>query len=141
MDVLRTAPCTATPCGYEIVTHGGRTRTGIDALAWAKKGEALGAGELVVNSIDADGTKAGYEITLTRMIAEGGAHSGHCLGRRRNAGTSLRVLTEGKADAALIASILHYKEYTVRAIKQELRGRGIKVTDGVGRIYFSASLF
>jgi imidazole glycerol-phosphate synthase subunit HisF len=111
MDVLRVGVSPATPSGYEIVTHGGRTRTGIDALAWAKKGEQLGAGELVINSIDADGTKTGYELTLTRMIAEavripviasgGGGIPEHLYD----------VLTEGKADAALIASILHYDEY------------------------------
>jgi cyclase len=124
---LRVGASPATPSGYEIVTHGGRTRTGMDALAWAKKGEQLGAGELVVNSIDADGTKTGYEITLTRMIAEnvhipviasggGGAPEHLC-----------EVLTEGKADAALIASILHYGEYRLRDIKEYLHKRGVKV--------------
>jgi imidazole glycerol-phosphate synthase subunit HisF len=127
MDVLKSGASEATPSGYEIVTHGGRTRTGIDALAWAKKGEKLGAGELVVNSIDADGTKTGYEIKLTRMIAEsvripviasgGGGAPEHLY----------KVLTEGKADAALIASILHYQEYDLRDIKRYLRGKGIKV--------------
>jgi imidazole glycerol-phosphate synthase subunit HisF len=127
MDVLRSGVSPATPSGYEIVTHGGRTRTGIDALLWAKKGERLGAGELVVNSIDADGTKAGYEIALTRMIAGavripviasgGGGAPEHLY----------EVLTEGKADAALIASILHYGEYRLRDIKEYLHKRGIKV--------------
>jgi imidazole glycerol-phosphate synthase subunit HisF len=127
MDVLRVGASPATPSGYEIVTHGGRTRTGIDALSWAKKGEQLGAGELVVNSIDADGTKEGYELRLTRMIAEavripviasgGGGAPEHLY----------EVLTEGKADAALIASILHYGEYRLRDIKEYLHKRGIKV--------------
>ncbi|MGA2507696.1 MAG: imidazole glycerol phosphate synthase subunit HisF [Chitinispirillaceae bacterium] len=127
MDVLRVGVSPASPCGYEIVTHGGRTRTGIDALSWAKKGEQLGAGELVVNSIDADGTKTGYELTLTRIIAEavripviasgGGGAPEHLYD----------VLTKGKADAALIASILHYGEYRLRDIKEYLHKRGIKV--------------
>ena len=127
MDVLRVGASETTPSGYEIVTHGGRTRTGLDALAWAKKGERLGAGELVVNSIDADGTKSGYELTLTRMIAEavripviasgGGGAPEHLYD----------VLTEGKADAALVASILHYREYSLRDIKSYLRKKGIKV--------------
>jgi cyclase len=127
MDVLRSGISAATPSGYEIVTHGGRTRTGLDALAWAKKGESLGAGELVVNSIDADGTRAGYEIRLTRMIAEavripviasgGGGEPEHLH----------EVLTEGRADAALIASILHYEEHRLREIKKYLHEKGIKV--------------
>ncbi len=70
MDVRRVDPTNEIPSGYEIVINGGITPTGIDALGWAKKGEELGAGELVVNSIDADGTKDGYELTLTRLIAD-----------------------------------------------------------------------
>ena len=127
MDVRRVPPSFEIPSGYEIVIRGGRTPTGLDALAWAKQGEELGAGELVVNSIDADGTKAGYEIRLTRLIAElvhipviasgGGGIPEHLY----------EVLTEGHADAAVVASMLHYGEYTVGAIKEYLTGRGIKV--------------
>lgn len=127
MDVLRVSPSSAIPSGYEIVIHGGRTRTGLDAIEWARRGEDLGAGEIVVNSIDADGTKAGYELTLTRRIAEtvsvpviasgGGGRPEHLYD----------VLTEGRADAALVASMLHYGEYTVHEIKEYLAGRGIKV--------------
>jgi cyclase len=127
MDVLRTGISARTPSGYEIVTHGGRTRTGLDALAWAKQGEKLGAGELVVNSIDADGTRAGYDIALTRMIAEGVGIPVIASGGGGNPDHLHEVLTVGKADAALVASILHYKEYTVRNIKRALRERGIKV--------------
>jgi cyclase len=127
MDVLRTGVSACTPSGYEIVTHGGRTRTGLDALAWAKRGEKLGAGELVVNSIDADGTRAGYEIALTRMIAEGVGIPVIASGGGGNPDHLHEVLTDGKADAALVASILHYKEFTVRDIKRALRERGIKV--------------
>jgi imidazole glycerol-phosphate synthase subunit HisF len=127
MDILRVGASSATPSGYEIVTHGGRTRTGIDALAWAKKGEQLGAGELVVNSIDADGTKTGYEIKLTRMIAEAVRIPVIASGGGGKPEHLYEVLTEGKADAALIASILHYDEYLLRDIKEYLHKRGIKV--------------
>ena len=70
MDILKAEQCRETPSGYEVVINGGRKPMGIDALTWALRGEQLGAGELVINSIDADGTKQGYEINLTRMIAE-----------------------------------------------------------------------
>lgn len=129
MDVLRVEATDKVPSGYEIVINGGRTRTGIDALWWARKGERLGAGEICLNSIDADGTKDGYEIRLTRMIstnvsipviASGGAgHPEHLCG----------VLTEAKADAALIASITHYGEYTIRQLKNYMQEHGVKVRE------------
>ena len=127
MDVLKSAPSSSLPSGYEIVIDGGRTRTGKDALAWAHEGEKRGAGELVVNSIDADGTKAGYEIFLTSMIsnsvripviASGGAGTPEHLSE---------VLSEGKADAALVASMLHYGEYTISEIKSHLNANGHQV--------------
>jgi cyclase len=127
MDVLRSGVRAATPSGYEIVTHGGRTRTGIDALAWAKNGEKLGAGELVVNSIDADGTKTGYEIALTRLIAENVGIPVIASGGGGTPEHLYEVLTEGRADAALIASILHYREHRLRDIKEALRRNGVKV--------------
>ena len=127
MDVLKSAPSSSLPSGYEIVIDGGRTRTGMDALAWAHEGEKRGAGELVVNSIDADGTKAGYEICLTSMIsnsvripviASGGAGTPEHLSE---------VFSEGKADAALVASMLHYGEYTIAEIKSHLSASGHQV--------------
>ena len=127
MDVLKSAPSPSLPSGYEIVIDGGRTRTGKDALAWAHEGEKRGAGELVVNSIDADGTKAGYEIFLTSMIsnsvripvvASGGAGTPEHLSE---------VFSEGKADAALVASMLHYGEYTISEIKSHLNANGHQV--------------
>ncbi len=127
MDVLKVETSSAIPSGYEIVVHGGRTPTGIDALWWAREGERLGAGELCVNSIDADGTKQGYEMTLTEMIASnvgipviasGGAGAPEHLAD---------VLSAGKADAALIASITHYGEYTIRQLKDYLHENGVKV--------------
>ena len=127
MDVLKSAPSSSLPSGYEIVIDGGRTRTGKDALAWAHEGEKRGAGELVVNSIDADGTKAGYEILLTSMIsnsvripvvASGGAGTPKHLSE---------VFSEGKADAALVASMLHYGEYTISEIKSHLSADGHQI--------------
>jgi cyclase len=127
MDILAVPVSASTPSGYEIVTHGGRTRTGMDAIEWAKRGQQLGAGEIVVNSIDADGTKQGYEIQLTRMIAEAVGIPVIASGGGGTPDHLYRVLTEGKADAALIASILHFGEYSIREIKLFLQNKGIKV--------------
>jgi cyclase len=127
MDVLRVGPSPETPSGYEIVTHGGRNRTGRDALAWAKQGEALGAGELVVNSIDADGTREGYELRLTRMLADAVSIPIIASGGAGKPEHLADVLTDGHADAALVASMVHYGEYTVSGLKQYLGTRGIKV--------------
>lgn len=127
MDVLRVPKSAQTPSGYEIVIHGGRTRTGLDALQWAQRGEALGAGEIVVNSIDADGTQQGYELTLTRKIAESVSIPVIASGGGGTPEHLYAVLTEGKADAALVASMLHYGEYTVAQIKTYLAARGVKV--------------
>lgn len=127
MDVLRVKPTAKVASGYEIVINGGRTRMGLDAVEWAKRGEELGAGELVVNSIDADGTKEGYELTLTRMIAEAVTIPVIASGGGGKPKHLFDVLTEGKADAALVASMLHYGEYTVGEIKSYLAGRGLKI--------------
>lgn len=127
MDVSRVEQSTQVPSGYEIVIHGGRTRTGRDALAWARQGEELGAGELVVNSIDADGTQAGYELALTRMVAEAVRIPVIASGGAGEPSHLADVLTEGKADAALVASIVHYGQYSVGDLKRHLHERGIKV--------------
>jgi imidazole glycerol-phosphate synthase subunit HisF len=127
MDVLRVIPTPQIPSGYEIVINGGRMPMGIDAIEWAKRGEELGAGELVVNSIDADGTKDGYEITLTRTIAEAVTIPVIASGGGGSPEHLYDVLTEGKADAALVASILHYGEYTVSEIKHDLADRGLNI--------------
>ena len=127
MDVKQVEPSAQTPSGYEIVIHGGRKYTGIAALWWAQEAERLGAGEICLNSIDADGTQDGYEITLTALvsgsvgipvIASGGAGKPEHLAE---------VLTRGRADAALIASMVHYRTYTVAEIKNNLAGQGVKV--------------
>jgi cyclase len=127
MDVKQVEKSSGIPSGYEIVINGGRTPMGIDALAWAIEGEKLGAGELVVNSIDADGTKAGYEINLTRMIAEAVSIPVIASGGAGKPEHLYEVLTEGKADAALVASMVHFGEYKCSELKQYLHDRGIKM--------------
>jgi len=127
MDVKEVEASAKIPSGYEMVIHGGRVFTGVDALWWAKEAENLGAGEICLNSIDADGTREGYEIKLTRLIstnvnipviASGGAGKPEHL---------KDVLTSGKADAALIASMVHYRYYTISEIKNYLQGSGVKI--------------
>jgi cyclase len=127
MDIRAAPPTPEIPSGYEIVIRGGRTPMGIDAIEWAKQGEDLGAGELVVNSIDADGTKAGYELKLTRMIADAVRIPVIASGGGGKPEHLYDVLTEGRADAALVASILHYDEYKICELKDHLRQRGVKV--------------
>jgi len=127
MDVKRVGPSGAIPSGYEIVINGGRTATGLDALAWARQGETLGAGEICLNSIDADGTRDGYELTLTALISENVNIPVIASGGAGSIDHIHEVLTTGKADAALVASIVHYNTYTVREIKEALHGRGVQV--------------
>jgi cyclase len=127
MDVLAVPTSESIPSGYEIVIHGGRTHTGIDALQWARRGVELGAGELVVNSIDTDGTREGYAIALTRMIADAVPVPVIASGGAGKPEHLYEVLTEGHADAALVASMVHYGEYTVSALKDYLIGRGLKI--------------
>jgi cyclase len=112
---------------YEIVTHGGRRRTGMDALEWAQRGVELGAGELVVNSIDADGTHQGYELRLTRNIADAVSVPVVASGGAGSPNHMFEVLTEGGADAALAAGIFHFGEFTVADAKRYLAERGVAV--------------
>ncbi len=100
---------------------------GFDALAWAKEGEKLGAGEICLNSIDADGSQQGYEMTLTPLISENVDIPVIASGGAGNIDHMYDVLTSGKADAALIASIVHYGTYTIKQIKDELDARGVKM--------------
>ena len=127
MDAKKVEASERIPTGYEIVIHGGRTYMGMDALAWAKEGEALGAGEICLNSIDADGSQQGYEMTLTPLISENVNIPVIASGGAGNIGHMCEVLTKGKADAALVASIVHYGTCTIRQIKDELDARGVKV--------------
>lgn len=127
MDVKRVERSKNIPSGYEIVIDGGRKYIGIDALWWAKEAENLGAGEICLNSIDADGTKCGYERTITPLISENVNIPVIASGGAGNIDHIYQVLTEGKADAALIASMVHYGSYTIRQIKEELYRKGVKV--------------
>jgi cyclase len=127
MDVKRVTPRAAVPSGYEVVINGGRTFMNQDALEWAARCEALGAGELCVNAIDADGTREGYELTLTRAVAEAVRIPVIASGGAGSPAHMYDALTEGKASAALIASIVHYGRYGIADIKQYLAGRGCKV--------------
>ena len=127
MDVRQTATSRATPSGYEIVINGGRVPTGRDAREWALEGERLGCGELVVNSIDADGTRAGYAIGLTRLLSEAVRVPVIASGGAGEPEHLHEVLTAGKADAALVASMVHYGDYTVSELKRHLHGRGVKM--------------
>jgi cyclase len=127
MDVRRVPHSREIPSGYEIVINGGRTPMGLDAIEWARRGEQLGAGELVVNSIDADGTRGGYEIELTRSVADSVRIPVIASGGAGQPEDLYRVLTEGHADAALVASLVHYGDYSVGELKQYLAARGVKV--------------
>jgi imidazole glycerol-phosphate synthase subunit HisF len=127
IDVRRAPRSADLPSGFEIVTHGGRRPTGRDALAWVHEAVERGAGEVVVNSIDADGTKAGYDLELTGevvsrvpvpVVASGGAGSLEDI---------YEVLATAGADAALVASVVHFGQLTIGQIKESLAGRGIAV--------------
>jgi cyclase len=124
MDALRDP---AMPSGYRVVIDGGRTPTQRDALEWAREAERLGAGEIVLNSIDADGTGEGYELTVTRMISEGVGIPVVASGGAGTPAHLAAVLTEGRADAALIASMVHYGQYSVPQIKTFLSAQGIPI--------------
>ena len=127
MDVKRVKPSATIPTGYEMVINGGRTYTGIDALKWAKEAEGLGAGEICLNSIDADGTLDGYELTLTSLVSESVNIPVIASGGAGNIDHIYEVLTRGRADAALVASIIHYETCSIREIKETLHARGVKV--------------
>ena len=127
MDPVKSSKC---PCGYEITTRGFREFTGMDAVEWAKRAADLGAGEIVVNSVDADGTRQGFELELTRMIAEavdvpvvasGGAGSPDHL---------VTVFRDAKADAAIVAGMIHSGEYTIADIKRVMSEAGVPTRMG-----------
>lgn len=124
MDAKRDS---AMKSGYRVFINGGRVATGLDALEWAIEAEKRGAGEIVLNSIDADGTRDGYEIPLTRMISERVSIPVVASGGAGTPAHMAQVLTHGKADAALIASMVHSGDYTVGSIKKELAEQGIPV--------------
>ena len=115
------------PDRWEVFSHGGRKSTGLDAVEWAQKAVALGAGEIVLNSIDADGTKAGFDLVITRRVSEA---VGVPVVASGGAGSLLHmaeVLEAGRADAVLAASIFHFGQHTVGEVKEFLASRGIPV--------------
>jgi cyclase len=122
IDAKQTAPGR-----WEVFTHGGRKNTGLDAIDWARKVESLGAGEILLTSMDRDGTKSGFDLALTRAVADA---VGIPVIASGGVGTLQHLadgVTEGRADAVLAASIFHYGEYTVRQAKEYMRSRGIEV--------------
>ena len=115
------------PEKWEVFSHGGRKPTGLDAVEWARRAVALGAGEIVLNSIDADGTKAGFDLAITRRISESVGVPVVASGGAGSLEHLADVLLEGKADAVLAASIFHFGEFTVGEVKRFLAGKGIPV--------------
>lgn len=113
--------------GWNIYKNGGRVDVGIDAVEWAKKVDALGAGEILLTSMDGDGTKEGYDLELTRAIAEAVSIPVIASGGAGTLEHFYEALTEGKADAALAASLFHFKELEIKEVKQYLREKGVSV--------------
>ncbi len=122
IDAKRTSPGR-----WEVFVRGGRQATGLEAIEWAERAVALGAGEIVLNSIDADGTKAGFDLEITRRVSEAVGVPVVASGGAGSLDHMAEVLLEGKADAVLAASIFHFKEYTVADVKNHLASRGIPV--------------
>ena len=122
IDAKQTAPGK-----WEVFTHGGRNNTHLDAIEWARKVESLGAGEILLTSMDRDGTKNGFDLALTRGVSEAVGIPVIASGGVGNLQHLADGVTEGKADAVLAASIFHYGEYTVKQAKEYMRSRGIEV--------------
>jgi cyclase len=113
--------------GWEVFTHGGRTATGLDTIEWAKRVTELGAGEILLTSMDRDGTKSGFDLALTRAVSEAVSVPVIASGGVGNLDHLADGVTEGKADAVLAASIFHFGEFTVQQAKQRMAERGIEV--------------
>ena len=122
MDPVRSEKC---PSGYEITVRGFREMTGIDAVEWAKRAVDLGAGEIVVNSVDADGTRAGFELEITRLIGEAVGVPVVASGGAGAPEHFVTVFREAKADAAIVAGMIHSGEFTISQIKDEMHRAGI----------------
>ena len=122
MDPVRSAKC---PSGYEITTRGFREFTGIDAVEWAKRAADLGAGEIVVNSVDADGTRDGFELEITRLIAEAVNVPVVASGGAGKPEHLVTVFEQAKADAAIVAGMIHFGDYTIGQIKDALHAAGV----------------
>ena len=113
--------------GWNIYKNGGRVDVGIDAIEWAMKVDKLGAGEILLTSMDCDGTKAGYDLELTKLISQNVSIPVIASGGAGNLSHFYDALTEGEADAALAASLFHYKELEIREVKEYLKNRGVSV--------------
>ncbi len=113
--------------GWEVYTHGGRNATGRDAVEWAQEGVALGAGEILLTSMDRDGTRDGFDLDLTRAISQAVSVPVIASGGVGTLQHMADGVTKGQADAVLAASIFHYREFTVRQVKEYMRGQGIPV--------------
>ena len=122
IDAKKIAPDT-----WRVFSHGGRKDTGLDAVEWAKQAVALGAGEIVLNSIDGDGTKKGFDLVITRRVSESVGVPVVASGGAGSVEHMAEVLLEGRADAVLAASIFHYGEFTVADVKRHLASRGLPV--------------
>ena len=115
------------PGEWHVFTHGGRNDTGLDAIAWARRVESLGAGEILLTSMDRDGTKNGFDLALTRDVADAVKIPVIASGGVGNLDHLADGVSQGRADAVLAASIFHFGEYTVRQAKEHMRARGIEV--------------
>jgi imidazole glycerol-phosphate synthase subunit HisF len=123
IDAKRNGP------GWEVYTHGGRRATGLDALHWAQRMTAAGAGEILLTSMDRDGTRDGFDLALTRAVSEAVTVPVIASGGAGNLEHLAEGVLQGRADAVLAASIFHFGEYTVRQAKEHMKGRGIEVRD------------
>jgi cyclase len=115
------------PLAWEVFIHGGRTPTGIDAVEWAQRMEQHGAGEILLTSMDCDGTQDGYDIPLTRAISRATTIPVIASGGAGNMEHLFAALADGEADAVLAASIFHYRQYSVKEVKEYLAGKGVAV--------------
>ncbi len=127
MDPVKTQDLQACPSGYEVTIRGFRHRTGLDAVAWARRAESEGAGEIVVNSVDADGTRSGFQLEITRMIAEAVSIPVVASGGAGDSSHLRDAFLIAGADAAIVAGMLHTGDYTIGRIKRELAEFGIPV--------------
>ena len=127
MDAKKVAVSDSIPSGYEVIIDGGRTATGKDAVSWAKEAVERGAGEICLNAIDTDGVRNGYELTITRLIADAVGVPVIASGGGGQPSHLIDAVTRGGADAALIASMVHYGDFTVGSIKSAMRAAGVCV--------------
>jgi len=127
MDAKKVSVTTAIPSGYEVIIDGGRTATGKDAVSWAKEAVERGAGEICLNAIDTDGVRNGYELTITRLIADAVGVPVIASGGGGQPIHLVDAVTRGGADAALVASMVHYGDFTVGDIKSAMRTAGVCV--------------